>query len=298
METEIDEESLIKLCELISPYGIRLSKKDKISKLIGLKIIELFEKDIIDKKIKNDMYIKYLGLYHQYKTKDYDKMEDTYFILLNKGDTNIMLKLGDFYAEVEPDFNEMKRFYLMAIKKGNSEGFLRLADYFKKKNTLYHKKCLEKGLENADCNKLVEKGYHYQYTEKNYDLMKKYYQIAINKGSAIAANNLGVYYQDILYNFKEAERLYKISADQGCIYAMNNLGLLYQRSNKHEEMERYFQLAISKDDSDAMYNMALFYETISMIPEIALQYYQMASEKGNEKARKKLGELNILNNVV
>ena len=128
--------------------------------------------------------------------------------------------------------------------------------------------------------------------------MKKYYQIAINKGSAIASNNLGVYYQDNLYNFKEAERLYKISADQGCIYAMNNLGLLYQKSNKYEEMERYFQLAISKDDTDAMYNMGLFYETISLIPEIALQYYQMASEKGNEKARKKIEELNIPNNVV
>jgi TPR repeat protein len=295
MESNIE---LNKFTELVSQYGIKLSKKEKYPKEVIIKLINLYENDTIDNKCQDTLYIKYLGMYHQYKTKDYDKMEDAYFILLNKGDTNIMLKLGDFYSEIEPDFNEMKRFYLMAIKKGNNEGFLKLAEYFKKKNTLYYKKCLEKGLENSNCNKLVEQGYYYQYTEKNYDLMKKYYQIAINKGSAIASNNLGVYHQDILYNFKEAERLYKISADQGCIYAMNNLGLLYQRSNKYEEMERYFQLAINKNDSDAMYNMGLFYETISLIPEIALQYYHMAFEKGNEKAKIKLGELNIQNNII
>ena len=99
----------------------------------------------------------------------------------------------DFYRDTEPDIDQMKRFYLMAVKKGNNDGYMRLSDYFKKNgNILYHKKCLEKALENGDDNSLLKMGYHYQFEEKNYDLMKKYYEIAIKKGNAMAMNNMGV----------------------------------------------------------------------------------------------------------
>jgi TPR repeat protein len=57
-------------------------------------------------------------------------------------------------------------------------------------------------------------------------------------------------------------------------------------------------MAIAKDDTDAMYNLGIFYETISGLPEIAQQYYQTAADKGNEKAKKRLGDLLIGNNVV
>ena len=57
-------------------------------------------------------------------------------------------------------------------------------------------------------------------------------------------------------------------------------------------MEKYFQIAIQKDNSDAMYNLARFYENRTF--EIAVQYYQMAVLKGNENAIKRLAELNIV----
>jgi TPR repeat protein len=296
MESNVE---LNKLLDLIGKYEIKISKKEliKFSKDIILKLINLYLEDKVDNKCNDNLYLKYLGLYHQYKTKDYDKMEEAYFILLNKGDTEIMLRLGDFYKDTEEDIDEMKRFYLMAIKKGNNEGYMRLAEYFKKKNNLYYKKCLEKGINNNG-KKLVEMGYYYQYTEKNYDMMMKYYELAIKQNDPLAMNNLGVYNQDIIYNLKEAEILYKLSADKDCIFAMNNLGLLYQRKRKYEEMEKYFQMAIAKDDTDAMYNLGIFYETISGLPEIAQQYYQTAADKGNEKAKKRLAELLIGDNVV
>jgi hypothetical protein len=89
---------LNKLVDLIGKYEIKISKKEliKLSKDITLKLINLYAEGKIDNKCNDNLYLKYLGIYHQYKTKDYDKMEDAYFILLNKGDTDIM-KQTSFY---------------------------------------------------------------------------------------------------------------------------------------------------------------------------------------------------------
>ena len=289
-----------KFFEVTGKYGIKANKKDRVITNIPIrdKIIDLYDNDIIDDKCKDEVYIKYLGLYHEYKTKDYNKMEDAYFILLNKGDTEIMIRLGDFYKDTEPDFDEMKRFYLMAIKKGNTKGYMKLANYFKKQNNhLYHKKCLEKALEFADDESLVEKGYYYQFTEKNYELMKQCYDLAIKKSNATAMNNMGAYYCDIMYNYKLGEYYYKMAADKGLPMAMQNLGRIYNRLNRHEEMEKYYQLAIEKDDIESMYLLGEFYELTSNIVEIANQYYQMAADKGHEKSKEKLKLFNNLNNI-
>jgi len=288
MEVKLDENKLAKLLDI---YKIKISNKEKISNIIELKIIELFENDKIDEKIKDNIYYKYLGLYHQYKTKDYDKMEDAYFILLNKGDTEIMLILGDFYRDTEPDFNEMKRFYLMAAKKGNSQAYMRLSDYFKLKgNILYHKKCLEKALEDSEDDILLKIGYKHQFEDINYDLMKKYYDMSIKKGNSMALNNMGVYYYNILHNYNEAIKYYKMSIDKGCVKAMLNLGLYYEKIKNYEEMEKYYQMGVEKGDSDAMYNLGIFYQ--NKVNEISLQYFHMAAQKGHKGAIKKIADLN------
>jgi TPR repeat protein len=41
-------------------------------------------------------------------------------------------------------------------------------------------------------------GYYYQFIEKDYELMKKYYLIAIDKGHSNAMNNLGYYLKYLL----------------------------------------------------------------------------------------------------
>ena len=46
-------------------------------------------------------------------------------------------------------------------------------------------------------NLLVWIGNYYSNIEKNYDKMKEYYLMAIDKGHSSAMNNLGLYYEDI-----------------------------------------------------------------------------------------------------
>jgi len=45
-------------------------------------------------------------------------------------------------------------------------------------------------------------GYYYYRIEKNYDEMKKYYMLAIEKCNSTAMNNLGHYYQTIEKNIE------------------------------------------------------------------------------------------------
>jgi hypothetical protein len=128
--------------------------------------------------------------------------------------------------------------------------------------------------------------------------MKQCYDLAIKKSNVTAINNMGAYYCDILYNYKMAETYYKMAADKGLPMAMQNLGRLYNRLNRHEEMEKYYHMAIQKDDIESMYLLGEFYELTINIVEIANQYYQMAADKGHEKSKEKLKLFNNnINNI-
>ena len=50
--------------------------------------------------------------------------------------------------------------------------------------------------------------YYYQYIEKNYTEMKKYYHMAIDNGQIMAAYNLGYYYETVEKNYKLMKEYY------------------------------------------------------------------------------------------
>ena len=52
-------------------------------------------------------------------------------------------------------------------------------------------------------------GLYYKKIEKNYDLMKRYYLMAIDKGNLKAMNNLGFYYQEVEKNYDMMKKYYK-----------------------------------------------------------------------------------------
>ena len=66
------------------------------------------------------------------------------------------------------------------------------------------------------------------YTDKKYDLAKKYYLMAIAKGNTDAMNNLGFYYIDIEDNSYLIKKYLFMAIQKGNTSAMNNLGLYYE----------------------------------------------------------------------
>ena len=77
-------------------------------------------------------------------------------------------------------------------------------------------------------------GRYYYEIEKNYDKMKEYYLMTIEKGKSIAMFNLGLYYDEIEKNYDKMKEYYLMAIEKGHNGAMNNLGVYYYKIKKNE----------------------------------------------------------------
>jgi len=88
-------------------------------------------------------------------------------------------------------------------------------------------------------------GFYYQFVEKNYPMMKKYYLNTINKPNPNP-------------------------------YAMSNLGYYYQFVEKnYPMMKKYYLDAINYGDTNAMFNLAHYYANIEFNPNLYNKYLDM-----------------------
>jgi len=81
---------------------------------------------------------------------------------------------------------------------------------------------------------LLYYGVYYR-IHKNYDLMKKYYLMAIEMGNSNAMNNLAVHYETVEINYDLMKKYYLMAIDNGSLSAMDKLMLYYNDCiNKNE----------------------------------------------------------------
>ena len=74
---------------------------------------------------------------------------------------------------------------------------------------------------------------YYKNIEKDYDKMKEYYLMAIEKDNSTAMYNLGHYYQTIKINYDKMKKYYLMAIKKGHFNAMYNLKM------KTSTLERY-----------------------------------------------------------
>jgi hypothetical protein len=83
-------------------------------------------------------------------------------------------------------------------------------------------------------------GFYYYQTEKNYDLMKKYYLMAIDGGLSNSMNDLGYYYLHIKKDYDMMKKYYLMADDNGDARGINNLVVHYRDIGKnYDMMEKY-----------------------------------------------------------
>jgi TPR repeat protein len=124
-------------------------------------------------------------------------------------------------------------------------------------------------------------GWYYQNIEENYELMKKYYEQAIELGNSNAMCNLGYYYQYVEKNYELMKLYYERAVEHNISDAVNNLGIYYQKIEKNYElMKKYYEQAIELGNSNAMYNLGLYYEKIEIYYELMKKYYIKALLNG------------------
>ncbi len=84
-------------------------------------------------------------------------------------------------------------------------------------------------------------GEYYQYVEQDYDQMKKYYLMAIEKGDGYSMYKLGYYYDEIEKDYDQMKKYYLMSIKKGNSDAMHNLGLYYDEiEENYKEMKKYY----------------------------------------------------------
>jgi tetratricopeptide (TPR) repeat protein len=156
---------------------------------------------------------------------------------------------------------------------------------------LYEKKLdVNNFVDLTDSNKLFWTAKYYTDIEKDYDMMKKYYLMAIELGDSSAMNNLGYYYKAIEKDYRLMKKYYLMAIELGDSSAMFNLGLYYEKIKKdYEMMKKYYLMAIELDNSNAMNNLGLYYKEIEKDYEMMKKYYLMAIELDNLNAMNNLG---------
>ena len=88
-------------------------------------------------------------------------------------------------------------------------------------------------------------GYYNQFTEINYNEMKKYYLIAIQNNCSNSMYYLGYYYQYTEINYNEMKKYYLMSTEKGNVNSMCYLGYYYQYTEiNYTQMKKYYKMAI------------------------------------------------------
>jgi len=222
-------------------------------------IIKIFNGDISDIDLNNGFLLKFLGIYHQNITKNYEETEKVYLKSIDLGNSESLVNLGNYHKNVTKNYLEMERLYLKAIELGHVSAMFSFGNYHK-------------------------------HITKNYQEMERLYKMAIDLGNESAMFNLGLYYQEITKNYHEMERLYIMAIDLGNVSAMFNLGFYHQETSKnYPEMERLYIMAIDLGNALAMYNLGVYHQHITKnYPEME-RLYKMAIDLGNHSAMLNLG---------
>ncbi len=128
-------------------------------------------------------------------------------------------------------------------------------------------------------------GYHYQNTEINYELMKKYYLMAIELNDLKAMVHLGYYYQNIEINYDLMKKYYLMAIELNSRVAAYNLGYHYRyKEINYNLMKEYYLIAIKLDSASAMHSLSVYYQNTEINYDLMKKYYLMAINLEFEKS--------------
>lgn len=100
--------------------------------------------------------------------------------------------------------------------------------------------------------------------------------------SGVCANYIALYY-DIKREHQNMKKYYKLAIEKGNAYAMYNLGRYYDTHRNYEKMKKYYLMAIEHGIEQAMYGLGRYYEFRQDYDKMK-DYYLMAIKSGNKNA--------------
>jgi len=149
------------------------------------------------------------------------------------------------------DFVEIHGFKYLKI--GNSDCVSIIYDLY------YHGINRIENLEISDSTIDLYYGVYFK-IKQDYDQMKKYYLMAIEKGNEYAMNNLGFHYEHIEKDYELMKKYYLMAIEKGYKNAMYNLGFYYEEIKDYDQMKKYYLMAIEKGHCIAIFDLEKWYQ--------------------------------------
>lgn len=128
---------------------------------------------------------------------------------------------------------------------------------------------------------------------KNLDLAQEYFEKANNLGDKVSKINLGELYRQ-KNNLIASEKWYKLAIIENPSKAYEGLSKIYLDQQKFEQAYRYSEKAAELGNTEAEYNLGVFYEQgiyVNKNLEKAIFWYEKAALKGHLDA---LSNLSLL----
>jgi TPR repeat protein len=211
-----------------------------------------------------------LGAFYQNQKESDKKAVKWLTMASDNGVTDALYRLGVIYEELKEGLSEAIRLYSEAIKRDHEKAMYRLA-------RIYY---LGRGVE---CD--------YQ---KAYDLYTRAAELGHKDSSRlldITNYSIGQHFEDL----NNSLSMIKFMAKKGNTDLQYILGVFYM-SNKnrlnYNEASKWYQMAISNDHMDAIYQLGLLYENgQGTTPDYSMVYrlHNQAKEKGHRESIYRLG---------
>jgi predicted transcriptional regulator len=128
----------------------------------------------------------------------------------------------------------------------------------------------------------------YYECNRNYDIMKKYLLMAIDKGCVAAMKRMAHYYMYTENNSEMANKYYFMIIINKNSDELNNLGHRFKIKKDYDRMRIYYLLAIEHGNTDAMINLSNYYKRRKDYDQMK-KYLLMAIDKGCTSAMNILG---------
>ena len=250
MENLIEKQLIVLLKEWNVTYE-KIESKESL-----YKIFSLFNNDVVELQPTTTVEQLYFGVYYKNKKKDEETAKKYYLMAIDGGSSFAMNNVAICY-ENDGDYDKAKKYYLMGVAAGNVLAMRHFAIY-------------------------------YRYVETQPNLMRKYFRMAIKKGDAKSAFELGNFY---IIDGPPAKirKYYLLAIELGSIEAIGIFGNYYNKVEGNFEMaKKYYLMGVELGDSTCMNNLAVCYNTRKEKPVKMVELYLKAIQVWDCTKREKM----------
>jgi len=216
---------------------------------------------------------------------DFHSMVKCYVYASRFNSVDAMLKLARYFKE-EQFFHLMEKYYRLACGINSNQAMIELATFHQENKNIACAKLFYKmaTFYTGSVKAFVSLGDIYK-EECKYDKMKKYYLIAIERGSHSANYKLGHHYQFVEKNPEECIKYYKQAIDKNYLFANHELGYYYETICDYEKMKIFYQKAISHGIKESMYRLGNYYQHIEKNIDEMKKCYETAINLNCKKCK-------------